>query len=893
MDSEEQIKDLQENVKRLEEKLRASEQANSKLLQRLDDLQNQYELLSKRLDHQVGMKVSQYLSDNRYFKESEADTALRQTVHNLSNKVQRLGGKNKVLEGQIESLQNQARKNSYRDKASRAALENQTELGNLKRQLAQLPALSKLVEEVKQARTALDTVQYLKSQQDGFSKKVDRMEAGYDKVTNNFNELQLILENDIEELNKKTKNLDTQYKDDNGKTKESVALLEGELEEMRQQLHQHFYDKSWIDKRLKEIMDAAKDTAALEELEKEFSELKGGKIAMIGKKLEQIQEQTEADRKSLQDALKAQASIEQLEKEGVKHNSAINQLQGDVGQLKKEELSVEQINKMVSRTVSKIRQDIIESEITAIEQEHIGPLQTKLTELRKKVDAKKEYEEWFRLFPSADAMQRRLDQLEKGIDEAKQQHEGAVSNEKLEERLNEFKKQVAGHDDERRQNTEEKLRELEILIERLSQQQLSNNSIVKTVQEEFDIQGIRDNLKSLRVEFNKDFRPYANKLPAALGKEQLHQALDLIKQEFEEKINLQAEQVAKLPGKEALEKVDAKLGEQLEEIKQEYAAHAKNHQEEVNRNKSQQKDLAERLSQLDQVLTKIDHAKNEQIAGIEKKVALRSDNMEKDIDSQRDTLQDLKQRVEQLAAKQPTQSAAIPENKGSSQEKAREVTSRQQLHEIEEQIKGLQQQNENLQSQIDKSVPSAPDKQDIIATLEQKIESENSPVLRLINRKNEEEIFPQFNEIEADVIELKKKLNALMKETAPQPVEATQKPQASAKASNQSSRWQALEFFTAQPNIDGVFPQSKLSREFIPRKNFYRILLDSDDATTGKLFLIEDDDTLSTALNAPDTYLTACEFRTIDKNNFDRSKVQPGQVSWDGKNWRVSKRVVI
>ena len=885
-DEEEQIKTLQQNVERLEDKLRASEQANERLQQQLVDLMDKFDLFSSRLDQQIGMKVSKYLNDNKQIQDQAAGFALKQSINIVESKVLKLETQGKRFSAQIEGLQNRPDSSTSKSITVRRFVENEQKLINLEKQLKLLSSNIKEVEQVKQSS---NTVQNIQNQQKEVSEQVERLEKVYEKAIDNLTKGQSILERDIEELNEKSKEVNNKYKVNEDEVRQSVVVLQETLTEVRQQLYQQFYDKNWIDHRLKKLMDETKDNTAFEGLKKELDELKTKKIVAIGKKLEQLEEQAEADRKSLQDTLKAQVYTEQLKEDCTRQGNVINQILGDLGKLKKKELSTDQVNRMLSKQASDIREDIINKEIGKIQEKSIIPLQNKLNELRKKVDADKKYEEWFRLFPSANDMQHRLDQLERRIGEAKQLHAELVSNGTLEDRLKVFKEQFSSRHDKNRQSLEGKIEELKINVERLAKQQLNRIDFLKTVQEEFDISKLREDIKSLRVEFNRDLKPFAGKLSTIPEKEQLDQTLDQIREELEVKIDLHTRQIAQLPKRESLEEINTNLGLKLKELQQVYTNSLNVYQDKIDEQKSDQEEISRKLSKLDQALfDELVKVKKENIESINKTVQKQTERLKEDIAVQKSELQALQEHLEKVATDPSLRSIKPSPSENSAQEIQRAVIDKE-LQVLREDLKNLQQQHEILQSQINKT----PNKEDIIADVAKIIESESGPLLKLINKNNEEEIFPQFDGFESDIIDIKKKLNIDKTESVTKSIDTTSKPQVVAKEPDRNPLWQALEFFTAQPNIDGVFPQSKLSTEFIPRKNFYRIVLDSESATIGNLFLVEDNDTLSIALNAPDTYLTACEFRTIDKHNFDRSRIQPGEVEWDGKNWRVSNRIVI
>lgn len=105
--------------------------------------------------------------------------------------------------------------------------------------------------------------------------------------------------------------------------------------------------------------------------------------------------------------------------------------------------------------------------------------------------------------------------------------------------------------------------------------------------------------------------------------------------------------------------------------------------------------------------------------------------------------------------------------------------------------------------------------------------------------------------------------------------------------------WEHLIYFTPQPNIDDVFIHAKVSTSFKPGKTIYQIKLASQEATEGELHLVSDTKTLQMAHNAPDTYLTACEFQAIDINQLNPSSTRPGKVIWNGKNWKLVERIIV
>lgn len=105
--------------------------------------------------------------------------------------------------------------------------------------------------------------------------------------------------------------------------------------------------------------------------------------------------------------------------------------------------------------------------------------------------------------------------------------------------------------------------------------------------------------------------------------------------------------------------------------------------------------------------------------------------------------------------------------------------------------------------------------------------------------------------------------------------------------------WNTLLYYAPQPNKQNIFVQSNVQDSFKARKTFYEIHLKDHKATTGELRLTRDADTIQVALNAPDTYLTACEFRTPENKNINHSTLEPGEVEWNGKNWKVTKRIIV
>ncbi len=105
--------------------------------------------------------------------------------------------------------------------------------------------------------------------------------------------------------------------------------------------------------------------------------------------------------------------------------------------------------------------------------------------------------------------------------------------------------------------------------------------------------------------------------------------------------------------------------------------------------------------------------------------------------------------------------------------------------------------------------------------------------------------------------------------------------------------WEYLTYFTPQPNIDDVFIQAKVSTSFKPGKTIYQIKLANLEAMEGELHLVSDTKTLQMAHNAPDTYLTACEFQAIDIHQLNPSSTRPGKVAWNGKNWKLVERITV
>ena len=105
--------------------------------------------------------------------------------------------------------------------------------------------------------------------------------------------------------------------------------------------------------------------------------------------------------------------------------------------------------------------------------------------------------------------------------------------------------------------------------------------------------------------------------------------------------------------------------------------------------------------------------------------------------------------------------------------------------------------------------------------------------------------------------------------------------------------WDKLVYYASQPNVDGVFINSKVGTSLKRGKTIYQIRIGDRRATEAELHLVNDPETLKVAHNAPDTFLTACEFKYSDIKQLIPSNTRPGKVIWDGKNWKLEKRILV
>jgi hypothetical protein len=98
--------------------------------------------------------------------------------------------------------------------------------------------------------------------------------------------------------------------------------------------------------------------------------------------------------------------------------------------------------------------------------------------------------------------------------------------------------------------------------------------------------------------------------------------------------------------------------------------------------------------------------------------------------------------------------------------------------------------------------------------------------------------------------------------------------------------------YCGEPIAD-IFIERRFYNKLQPRQTFYIISYKTQEEF-GNFELVDHQDTLEVALNAPDTHLTACELRGNGIpaiNNI--TQIIPGKVSKVNNNWRIEKKVII
>lgn len=178
-----------------------------------------------------------------------------------------------------------------------------------------------------------------------------------------------------------------------------------------------------------------------------------------------------------------------------------------------------------------------------------------------------------------------------------------------------------------------------------------------------------------------------------------------------------------------------------------------------------------------------------------------------------------------------------------------------------------------------------------------KVEKYLKDELKTVARKEDYTGFDDlFDDISHRLNSIESRLEKLNKSTASISKVDQEKPQELKEEDEKSDSkilWEQLIYYTPQPNIDDVFIQSKVSTIFKQGKTIYQIKLNSKMATEAELHLVSDLETLKVAHNAPDTYLTACEFQGPDIAQLNPSNTRPGKVKWDGKNWKLFERILV
>jgi hypothetical protein len=94
--------------------------------------------------------------------------------------------------------------------------------------------------------------------------------------------------------------------------------------------------------------------------------------------------------------------------------------------------------------------------------------------------------------------------------------------------------------------------------------------------------------------------------------------------------------------------------------------------------------------------------------------------------------------------------------------------------------------------------------------------------------------------------------------------------------------------------VNNIFFARNIYDEIIQRKTFYRIILANEEALEGYLDLVNDEDTLITAFQLPDSNLVACELRGVGLPAYEKMQSKRvGKVHRDGNNWVVQKKIVV